>query len=237
MEKIKILVKQCKGFHFNLCTKCAPFFDRVRNICVRCVPFFKNITIYKKQILIVAGVVVLVVVGAFVLYLSQDAVISWYKKESPAFSTMRKAELAATGQVGSKVTMGDLEITLSDIIEGTYHPLEVDENFKRISPRGYFGAQVMIFNTGYNQKEFLLFGLADDLGNQYERDKEIDFYVGGVRDFGPAREIYPRTIRGGDIGNEKAYLLFPAQDPNAKKLQLTVMSETTNKKVVFEIEK
>lgn len=222
-EKIKKNTVICKGV-------CISFY-------AKCVSFFKNLTTYKKQILVFAGAAVLVAAAAFTFYLSRDAIISWFKEESPAFATIRKAELAATGKVGSKVVMGDLEITFLETIEGTFSPLEVDKEFKRVPPRGYFGARVMIFNTGYNQKEFLLFGLTDDSGNQYERDREIDFYVDGARDFGPAREIYPRTIRGGDIGNEKIYLLFPAPDSNAKKLQLTVMSETTNKKVVFDIER
>ena len=181
--------------------------------------------------------VVLVATAAFGFYFFKDTLISWIKKESPTFSAIRKAELVATGKVGSKVLMGDLEISLLDVVEGSYHPLEVDEEFKRVPPRGYFGARITIFNTGYNEKEFLLIVLTDDLGNQYERDKDIDFYVDGIKDFGPAREIYPRTIRGGDIGNEKYYLLFSEIHSDAKKLQLVVMSETQNKKAVFDIER
>lgn len=220
-EKIQNYTSFLKGAGLNLWEKSAPFYQKI----------LAN----QKRILagLLAGAV-LVGVGAGSFYLLQ-----WwkYRNESPAFHALRKAELAATGQVGSKVTMGNLEITLLDAMEGTYHPLEVDENFKRIPPRGYFGARIMIFNTGYSEKEFLLFGLTDDLGNQYERDREIDFYAEGVRDFGPAKEIYPRTIRGGDIGDEKTYLLFPTVDPSAKKLQLTVMSETQNKKAIFDIER
>lgn len=216
-EKIRKLVYTCK----SVCV----------NFCAKCVPFFKNLTVYKNQIIVVVIAVIIVAGGVFAFYLAKDTIVSWFKEESPAFAAIRKAELVATGKVGSKVMMGDLEITLSDVVEGSYHPLEVDEEFKRVPPRGYFGARVMIFNTGYNEKEFLIFGLTDDLGNQYERDKDIDFYV-DEQDFGPAREIYPRTIRG-----DGRYLLFPELNPDAKKLQLTVMSETQNKKTVFEIEK
>ena len=201
------------------------------------IPFVKSLTAYKKQIVIAALVVVVVAIGASTAYSFRNTIVSWLKEENATFSSIRKAELVTTAKLGSKVIMGDLEITLLDVIEDSYNPLELDEEFKRVPPRGYFGARVLIFNTSYNQKEFLLFGLTDNLGNQLERDKEIDFYVDGVRDFGPATEIYPRTIRGGDIGSEKVYLLFPAPDPNVKKLQLTVMSETTNKKIVFDIER
>lgn len=220
-EKTANLTFRVRGIYASLGGKSAPLYQKA----------LAN----KKKILIgFIAAMVLAGIGASSFYL-----LKWwkYRNESPTFSAIRKGELAATGAVGSKVIMGDLEITLLDTMEGTYHPLEVDENFKRVPPRGYFGAQVMIFNTAYNEKEFLLFGLTDDLGNQYERDKEIDFYVDGARDFGPAREIYPRTIRGGDIGSEKVYLLFPAIDPGAKKLQLIVMSETQNKKAVFDIER
>ena len=222
-EKIKHAAYVCKGVCVNFCAKC--------------VPFLKNLGAHKTQIIVAAAVVVLAVGGAFAFYLSKGALISWFKEESPTFSAIRKAELVATGKVGSKVLMGDLEINLLDVVEGSYHPLEVDEEFKRVPPRGYFGTRVTIFNTGYNEKEFLLIALTDDLGNQYERDKDVDFYVDGIKDFGPAREIYPRTIRGGDIGNEKYYLLFSEIHSDAKKLQLVVMSETQNKKAVFDIDR
>ena len=240
MEKLKTNINSIKEKTQKIATDC-------KWVCIsfyaRSVPFFKNlgtyVLTYKKQIFIATGVVILVVSGALAFYFSRNVFISWFKEESPTFASMRKGELMGAGRVGSKIVMGDLEVSLLDVIDGTYSPLEVDKEFKRIPPRGYFGAQVMIFNTSYNQKEFLLFGLTDDLGNQYERDVEIEFYLDGVRDFGPAREIYPRTIRGEAFGNgnDKAYLLFPAIVPEAKKLELTIFSETTNKKVVFDIEK
>ena len=234
MEKLKSIVNVLKEKTKQVATICGRF-------CVdaydKCVPFFKNLFSYKKQLIMAGAAVVLVATAAFGFYFFKDTLISWIKKESPTFSAIRKAELVATGKVGSKVLMGDLEISLLDVVEGSYHPLEVDEEFKRVPPRGYFGARITIFNTGYNEKEFLLIVLTDDLGNQYERDKDIDFYVDGIKDFGPAREIYPRTIRGGDIGNEKYYLLFSEIHSDAKKLQLVVMSETQNKKAVFDIDR
>lgn len=222
-ERVKILVLRLKDAGVTLYAN-----SRSKSALL----YGKAIANKRKILISLLAVLVLAGIGVSSFY-----ILRWwkYRNESPTFTSLRKAELTATGKVGSKVVMGDLEVTLNDVIEGTYHPLEVDENFRRIPAKGYFGAQVLIFNTGYNDKEFLLFGLTDDLGNQYERDKEIDFYLDGTRDFGPAREIYPRTIRGGEIGSEKVYLLFPALDPNAKKLQLIVMSETTNKKAVFEI--
>lgn len=224
-EKTRAITDKCRGICVDFYLKNGAFFKRISYAVVS----------NKKNVLIgVTAVVALAGVGVASFYAFQ-----WWqhRNESQTFSTIRKGELFATGVVGSKIVMGDLEISLIDVIEGVYHPLELDKDSKRVPPRGYFGAQVMIFNTSYNQKEFLLFGLTDDLENQYERDLGIDFYVDGVIDFGPAKEIYPRTIRGGGSGKEKLYVFFPAPDPNAKKIQFMVMDETVNKKVVFEIER
>lgn len=185
----------------------------------------QKLLVHKKQILIgVLLIVVLVGIGFAANY-----ALEWWKfrNESPTFAAIRKAELAGTGTVGSKIRMGDLEITLQDVAEGTYRPLELDADGKRVVKQ-YLGTQMMIFNTGQNQKEFLVFGLIDERGGQYERDQEADFYLDDIRDFGPAREIYPRTIREG-------HLIFSAPPAEVKNLKLIIFSETTNKKAVFDI--
>ena len=211
--------------------------EKAKNIALRCksvcmhlyatnvVPFFQKAVNNKRKIgVAVVAILIVSAVGASALY-----ALNWwkYKDESPTFTSIRKSELAGTSEVGSKFVMEDLEITLQSVSEGTYRPLELDDQGNRVT-RSYLAAKIMIFNTGYTEKDFLAFGLEDGKGGQSERDKDVEFYVNELKDFGPAREIYPRTIREG-------YLNFEAPDADAKSLTLTVLNETTNKKVVFNI--
>jgi len=171
---------------------------------------------------IIVGVILVAIIAALVYFF-----VSPKETESPTFSAIRKGELVGTGVVGSKVMVGSLEVTLQEVIEGSYRPLELDAQGNRVT-KNYFAAKIMIFNTDPSGKEFLLFGLTDELGGQYERDTDVEFYVDTIKDFGPAKEIYSRTIREG-------YLVFEDPGVDAKNLQLTILSETTNKKVVFDI--
>lgn len=212
--------------------------EKTRNFAVRykdfltssysvLIPFFQKVMDNKKRIgVLLIAVLIVGAIGASSLY-----AFNWwrFRNESPTFSSIRKSELTGTGQVGSKFIMGDLEITVQNIIEGSYRPLELDAQGNRIT-RNHLSAKVMIFNTGYTDKHFLLFGLEDGKGGQYERDKDVEFYVKELKDFGPAKEIYPRTIREG-------HLNFQAPDADIKNLQLILLDETTNKKVIFDIER
>ena len=214
-EKAKKLVLRCKGMCVDAYATSTLF---SRNI-------LQKTTDNKRRVLMVLTAVLVVVgIGAASIYL-----LNWwkYKDESPTFSSIRKSELLATGEVGSKVIMGDLEITLQKVVEGSYRPLELDAQGNRIT-RNYLSAQIMMFNTGYKDKYFLLVGLEDGKGGQYERDTDVEFYMNELKDFGPAKEIYPRTIREG-------HLNFQAPDADATNLKLTIVNETTNQKVTFDI--
>lgn len=210
-EKIKNVAERFKGASMRMSSGFPSLIQRVSDN-------------KKKIVITLVAIVVLIGLGVASFYL-----IQWwrFKDESPTFSAIRKGELAGTGQIGSKIIMGNLEVTLRNVVESSYRPLELNAQGARITKK-YLAAEIMIFNTGYSEKEFLLIGLTDEKGGQYERDKDVEFYVEGIKDFGPAREIYPRTIREG-------HLVFQAPDEGAKKLQLTIVSETTNKKVVFNI--
>lgn len=212
-EKVRELALRCKDICIHLYT--------------RLIPSFQKAVDNKKRIGMVAVAVCIVgVIGASTLY-----ALNWwkYKDESPTFASIRNSELVGTSEVGSKFIMGNLEITLQSVVEGSYRPLELDEQGVRVT-KNYLSAKIMIFNTGYTDKDFLAFGLEDGKGGQYERDEDVEFYVKELKDFGPAREIYPRTIREG-------YLNFEAPDADAKNLTLTILDETTNKKVIFNIER
>lgn len=205
--------------------------ERARNLMARCKDFFalffRKVADNKRKIgVLLIAVLVVGAIGASSMY-----AFNWWKfrNESSTFSSIRKGELAGTSAVGSKFIMGDLEITVQDVAEGSYRPLELDAQGKRIT-RNYLSAKIMIFNTGYKNKDFLLFGLEDGKGGQYERDTEVEFYMKELKDFGPAREIYPRTIREG-------HLNFQAPDADIQNLQLIILDETTNKKVIFDIER
>lgn len=188
---------------------------------------FEKANLSKQWIAISLVVFVLLVAGAWLYFSGRER--TQETEKNPVFSAIEQGELVGTGEVGSKIMMGDLEITLHDVIEDSYRPLELDEQGNRITKQ-FLAAQVTIFHTGYGEKEFLIFGLADERGGQYLRDRDVEFYVDDMKDFGPAREIYPRTIREG-------YLFFEAPEPTAQELQLMVLSETTNKKVIFSIQR
>ena len=184
---------------------------------------------HRKQTIIGSSIIIVLLAGLSAYSIYTGGLFSDNEK-NPTFAAIKKGELVARGQIGSKLNMGNLEITFIDKKEGSFRLLELDDQGKR-KTKNYFGAEIMIFNTGYDQTERLLFSLTDEFGNQHERDMDIEFYL-DVKDFGPAPEIYPRTIRG-----DERYLLFQAPSSDSKKLQLTVYSETTNKKVVLDVER
>lgn len=208
--------------------KIGNFVSSCKNVCVSsCGALLQKGTDNKSGIFkTLIAILVLGAVGTGSFYL-----VDWFKfkDESPTFSTIRKSELAGTSEVGSKFVMGDLEITVHEVTEGSYRPLELDAQGNRIT-RNYLSANVTVFNTGYADKSFLLFGLEDGKGGQYERDVDVEFYMKELKDFGPAKEIYSRTIREG-------HLNFLAPDAEAKDLQLIILNETANKKVIYNIKR
>jgi len=151
-----------------------------------------------------------------------------YTKEE-TFSILKRGTLVNTFQVGDTARLGTLQITLYDAHDSTYKSLELDENNQRVY-KDYFRARVRVYNTGYNSTEDIVMGLEDDLGNQYIMDHSFSSYLDGITDFGWARNVISQTLREG-------YLLFPPIHKEAHILQLTFMSQISNKKIIFEIER
>ena len=150
--------------------------------------------------------------------------------EKSAFSLIKKGELVgSTVGFGNTVWLGNLKITLQKSVEDSYRPLELDEYGRRVT-KTYFGIDLEVYNTDLNVTDFLVYGLTDDLGNEYERDFEVEFYIDDKKDLGKADNYIPQTLRRG-------YLFFPPIDEKAKKLELAVYSKVQDKKIVFEIER
>ena len=164
-EKIKNVVSRCRNTCEALYLKSKPLLQKVMDN-------------KRKVVMTITAAVIIIGIGTASLYLLN----LWkYRNESPTFSSIRKSDLAGTSEVGSKFIMGDLEITLQNVVEGSYRPLELDQNGVRIT-KNYLSAQIMIFNIGYTEKDFLVFGLEDENGGQYERDTEVEFYVKELKD-------------------------------------------------------
>ncbi len=225
-------MEQLKNHLNNIKEKIQNFTSRSKNdfvnLWMKLALLYQRAIANKKKILIgLIATVALVGVGVSVFYL-----LRWwrFRNESPTFSAIRKGELVGTSLgVKKPVWLGNLRITLFSVADGTYRPLELDEAGRRIT-KGYFGADIEVYNSDHSITESLLYGLKDDLGNKYERDFSIEFYLDGIKDLGVAKNYVPQTLRRG-------YLLFPPINEKAKKLELTVLSEVQNKKINFEIER
>src|SRR3989338_910115 len=190
--------------------------------------FFQKIVANKKIVLIGASIAALIlVVGSssyFLLFNEKGG------KEQYAFSLIKKGELVgSTAGFGQNAWLGNLKVTLQQSVEESYRPLELDEFGKRVT-KTYFGIDLEVYNTDLNVTDFLVYGLTDDLGNEYERDFEVEFYIDDKKDLGKADNYIPQTLRRG-------YLFFPPIDEKAKKLELSVYSKVQDKKIVFEIER
>lgn len=192
---------------------------------------FKTPPDRKKTLLIAAAAVLIIIIGAVaVLYFYNPPSKSKTAKGQPKpdiFSDIKKAELVGTFKINETARLGDLEITLYNIKEGQVRTLELNADGSR-KMKAYFGAQVKVFNTSSTVTEYIAMGLEDDKGNQYEPDSSVAFYLDNIKDFGWAKDSYPRTIREG-------YLLFQAPAADAKKLQLIFLSNVSKKKIIFEI--
>ena len=125
--------------------------------------------------------------------------------------------------------LGTLEINVYDVEESSYSPLELDENYQRIT-KTYLAVQIKVFNPSYNKTENLLIGLTDDRGNRYNLDPEVSFYVPNLKEFGRNMTIYPRIIQEG-------YIFFTDVDENAKELQLIFAASSTKEKIAFKVER
>ena len=202
--------------------------SRVKRFCINLfmslIAMFGKIISNKKLLFItIAILIVILVAGGLSYYFLRGD-----EGEQSIFSIFKKGELVATGTgVGQTVWLGNLRVTLFDVRDGSYRPLELDDRGQRVT-RGYFGADIEVYNSDLNTTDFLIYGLTDDLGNEYERDFDIDFYLDDIQDLGVAKNYIPQTLRRG-------FLFFPPINEGAKKLELTVFSEVQNKKIIFEI--
>ncbi len=145
------------------------------------------------------------------------------------FAEAAKGELVGTFAVGSVARLGELEVTLYNIRNGSFSTLELDKNNNRIS-KNYVAANLKVFNTGSMTTEILFIGLEDDKGNQYEMDKSASSYLNDIKDFSWAKESYPRTIREG-------YVTFTNINETVKKLKLIIFGNVSKKKIIFEFER
>jgi len=151
------------------------------------------------------------------------------KVNKELIATIKGGELAGRYKVEDRVQFGDLEVTIHNKREGSYDTLETNFNGERVQ-KGYYSALIQVFNMSNNTNDILLFALTDDKGNDYLRDQSIEFFLDSTKDFGPAKEIYPRTIREGE-------LLFDSPVDEAKSLELTIYSTVRDEKIIYEFER
>ncbi len=201
---------------------------RVKRFCIDLFMYlsavFGKIISNKKLFFITTAILIVILItgGLSYYFLRGD------EGEQSIFSIFKRGELVATGSgVGQTVWLGNLRVTLFDARDGSYRPLELDDRGQRIT-REYFGADIEVYNSDLNTTDFLIYGLTDDIGNEYERDFDVDFYLDDIQDLGVAKNYIPQTLRRG-------FLLFPPINKEAKKIELTVFSEVQNKKIIFEI--
>lgn len=134
-------------------------------------------------------------------------------------------------QVGK---IGVLEIEILKAEEGSYSTFEVIDGQAQRIEKQYYKVYTKVFNPSSADKAvFKSIKLVDDLNNEYEPDISILFDLrtspGPFKEFGRDMNIYPRTIREGDI-------VFPEISQDAKILQLVFENET-GEKAAFEFEK
>jgi len=198
-------------------------------------PFLRSLSSSRANVIVFFAVLVLLVGGGALYFYfpggnkSGDSKKS--EKEVDVLAEIKKGKLIGTAKVGETINMGNLEITLYNTKEGSYKTLERDISNNRISAT-FFGANMKIFNTafgpGLENNEVLFMSLEDDSGKKHERDPSIEFLLGNIKDYGPDKNVWPRTIREG-------YLLFPGPTKEAMSLKLTIYSDVSEEKVIFEL--
>jgi len=201
----------------------------------RSLPFLRSLSSSRANVIVFFAVLVLLVGGgALYFYFPGIGNLGGDKKTDKKVDVLgeiKKGKLVGTSKLGETINMGNLEITLYNTKEGSYKTFERDISNNRIS-KTFFGANMKIFNTasgpGLENNEILFMSLQDDLGKVYERDPSIEFLLGNIKDYGPDKNVWPRTIREG-------YLLFPGPAKEAKSLTLTIYSEVSKEKVIFEL--
>jgi len=188
----------------------------------------------KRSKIITIAVASAVVIGIILLSSSgggnQSAKNTDPNRQLSAFPQVLKGTSIGTADVGSTAYLGDLEITVQNFNEGSYIDLAIDPVTGQRIQRGYGQARIKIFNTSSEDTDIIYFGMTDDLGNQYDHDSSVAAFVGGAKDFGRGRQMFPRTIREGS-------LLFSEIDENANSVQLIFYSDVRQDKVIFEIER
>jgi len=120
--------------------------------------------------------------------------------------------------------LGHLEIIVFNISEGFYKTFEFDEEYERIEKK-YYKVYVEAFNNfsrvpgvyTLEDNEVIEVFLEDGLGNSYEQDDDILFFLGPLNLFGNSVEITPSTSR-------KGYLIFSETRGTPEKLIFKIKS-------------
>src|SRR3989344_8923567 len=227
MYDVGVFFKNTSG---NLYSKRSLLFEKVvrSNLYSKRGILIEKVVANKRKFLIVAIAAAVVITGGVSSYLFWGG--KGGGKNPSAFSLIKKGELVGSAVgLGQTVWIGNLKVTLHQSVEESYRPLELDELGRRVT-KTYFGIDLEVYNTDLNVTDFLVYGLTDDLGNEYERDFEVEFYLDDKKDLGKADNYISQTLRRG-------YLFFPPINEKAKKLELAVYSKVQDKKIVFEIER
>jgi len=144
-------------------------------------------------------------------------------------TSLDSGDLVGTFTISERGTLGDMLIDVHAIVEGSYKTLQVDSDENRLD-KDYLGINIEIFNLSHTERDELFIGLEDDLGNEYNLDPSLAFYLGSVKEFNWDKYVYPRSISEG-------YLLFPPPHKDAKKVKLTFFSDVRGDKIIFELDR
>jgi len=202
---------------------------------LRSLPSAQSLPRSRTNLIVFFGIIILLMGGLSLYFFFPEIGKSTDGKKTEekidVLKAINKGKLVGTSKLGETINMGNLEITLWNTKEGSYKSFELDPSNNRIS-KTYFGANMKIFNTGsgpgLDNNEILYMIYEDDFGKQYERDSIIEFLLGNIKDYGPDKNVWPRTIREG-------YLLFPGPAKESKNLKLIIYSEVSKEKIVFEL--
>jgi len=134
--------------------------------------------------------------------------------------------------INVKEELGDLQITVFNISEGSYKTFDLDENYERIEQK-YYKIYVEVFNNfsripgvyTLEDNEVIEVFLEDELGNSYEQDNSARFFLGPSNLFGNSAEITPSNSR-------KGYMIFSGTRGIPERLIFRIKSEET---VEFEL--
>lgn len=195
------------------------------------VPFLPSLSSSQKNVAVFVFLFIFLVGGGALYFFLPEGGLSSGSNKNGKVDIFSKGKLMGTYGLGDTAILGNLEITLHNTKEGSYKTFGQGASNSRIS-KTFFGANVKIFNTapgpGLENTEILFMGLKDDLGREYDRDRSIEFALGNIKDYGPDKNVWPRTIREG-------YLLFPGPPKESESLNLIIYSDVLKQKIIFDL--